>query len=167
MIIKEVQLRNYAYKSRKGLAERQIQKYLERQGYEVFRGTMILGQSHSYYYYRYSNVKQKYDRLEILLISRCDLNQLRKSIAWKGIPDFFAHRKTDNKTMFVEVKLEHEQLSKAQFEQIRILESFGFNVVVIRLKQKIYREETAVDVENKKCVITIRQEKLWKRWEKR
>ena len=39
MIIKELRLRNYPYKSRKGLSEKLAEKYLRKNGYEVFRGS--------------------------------------------------------------------------------------------------------------------------------
>ena len=167
MLIKEVQLRNYPYQSRSGLAERIAKNYFEKSGYEVFRGQAILRNSINYHVYE--NVKRKYDRLENILLNKLglDLYLLRNQLK-KGIPDFFCFRKQDKRMFFAEIKLEHEQIKPHQLECMSILEKYGFNVVLIRIKSKMYRAESIIKLqgnieENKKLSnrkIIVKQEKI-------
>ncbi|MBD3204498.1 hypothetical protein GF327_09480 [Candidatus Woesearchaeota archaeon] len=177
MIIKDLKLRDYPYKSRKGLSERLAKKHFKKKGFEVFRGSAVLGKRNSFYYYIYPNVKNKYDRLEKILEKKLDKSLVffRKLLrVTKGIPDYFVFRDIDEKMMFVEVKLEHEQIRIHQFEAMSLIEAYGFDVIVVRYKKKIYRKKTKIDLkgdirENKKLknrVVLVKQEKLWKRYEK-
>jgi len=161
MLIKEVQLRDYPYLSRKGLAERLARRYFERNGYDVFRGYAILRNSINYH--KYENVRKKYDRLERILLKRLGLclYLLREELG-RGIPDFFLYRKDDNNCLFAEVKLEHEQIKPHQFACMKVLEEYGFKVIVLRMKSKIYRAEILLHNGDRR--ILVKQEKLRKKY---
>jgi len=159
MLIKEVQLRNYPYKSRFRLSERLAKKYFERKGYEVFRGHAMLKNSINYAHYE--SVRKKYDKLEHILLQKLGLNlYLLREQLQKGIPDFFVYRKQDNDCFFAEIKLEHEQIKSHQLECMRLLESFGLKVVVIRIKSKLYRVEIDMNPDTKNKKIWVKQEKI-------
>ena len=163
MLIKEVQLRDYPYKSKRGLAERLAKRYFEKNGYELFRGYAILRNSTNYYLYE--NVKKKYNRLENILLGKIGLNlYLLREQLHKGIPDFFLYRKQDNDCFFAEIKLEHEQIKSHQLNCMELLESFGFKVIVLRIKSKIYRAEIMMNLNDKTKVILVKQNKLRKRY---
>jgi len=163
MLIKEVQLRDYPYKSKRGLAERLARRYFEKNGYEVFRGYAIKKKSENYD--KYLNVKKKQDRLETILIKKLGLQfYILKQELRTGIPDFFLYRKQDNDCFFAEIKMEHEQLKSHQLRCISLLESFGFKVVVLRIKSKIYRAEILMNLNDKTKVILVKQNKLRKRY---
>jgi hypothetical protein len=177
MIIKELKLRNYPYKSKKGLAEKLAKKYFIKKNYEIFKGRLILGREYSTNYFLYNNVKQKYSRFDRIIIEQINSNKkyLEKLLKiTKGIPDFFVFRKTDKNMMFVEVKLEHEQIKENQYEAMSFLEAYGFKVMVLRFKNKIYRKKSKINIkkdikENKKLSkrkILVKQEKIWKKYEK-
>ncbi len=159
MLIRELRLRDYPYKSRKGLSERFVKSFLRKKGYEVFRGTTILGPVYSVNYHLYDNVRKKYERLEEILCERLGeaLPSFRSSLP-SGIPDFFAYCKKES--FFVEVKLEHEHIKKHQLECMSYLEKHRFKVVVFRIKKNVYREATEVDIENNKRVVKVRQKRF-------
>lgn len=140
IVLKELQLRNFNYSSRHGLSERLAQNYLKKKGYEVWRGSSILGIAGSLNYYRFERVRFKRDRLENLLAKMLGtrLSKLREQLK-KGIPDFLAYR--NRKFIFVEVKLEGESLKPHQKECAALLESFGFEIMLVRIKKKVYRAE--------------------------
>jgi len=170
MIIKELQLKKYPYKSRKGLSEKVAKNYFEKKGYKVFRGTMILGKHFSINYELYDNVKKKYDILERILLRKLglDIYFLRNLlIEIKGIPDYFIYRnKQDN--FFAEIKLEHESVKLHQLECMKILEKFNFQCYLIRIKSKPYRIESEVNLQGeikenfklKNRFVKIRQKRL-------
>ncbi len=161
MLIKELQLRNFPYKSRKGLAERLVKRYFEKRGYEVFRGLRVLGREFSVNYYEYENVRQKYDRMEKILYERLGdrLLEFRKAIfKAKGVPDFIVSK--DDECFFVEVKLEHESLKPNQQPCLKLLESYGFNTAVIRVKSRPFRIQSEVNLEDKQKKVLVRQERL-------
>ena len=154
-----------------GCCERLARKYFEKKGYEIFKGRTILGKEFSINYDVYPNVKDKYDRLEVILLNDVGvlLQTLRSFlITPKGLPDFFIHQKYLKKSFFVEVKLEHEQIKPHQLETMHTLESFGFDIIVLRIKSKVYREECEIELggdreENLKLKnrkILVRQEKV-------
>ena len=147
MIVEELPLRNYQYKSKRGLSERIAKKYFLRLGYEVFRGTMLLGKEWSFNYDKYENVQKKYDRIEKILMDFLGLRiwSLRAQLAFGGIPDFFVYKK--RKMHFVEVKLEHEQIKPHQLQCMALLERYGFQTRVLRIKQRPFRLRTKVELD--------------------
>jgi len=138
VIIKELKLREFPYRSRRGLSERLANHYFGQRGYEVFRGTMVLGREFSVNYELYENVKRKYDRLEAILTERLGLRLwvMREELTG-GIPDFFVHKPGD--CFFAEIKLEHEQIKPHQLQCAAKLEGFGFKVMLLRIKSKPYK----------------------------
>lgn len=179
MIIKEIKLRDYPYKRRRGLAERLARRHLEKMDYEVFRGRSVLGKEYSLYYDKYENVRRKYDRLERVLreLMGLQLDILREDIRRRnGIPDLFVARQRGMsvEAMFVEVKLEHEQVRPHQLKCMRLLERWGFRCMLLRIKRSVYRKESRVDLEGdlyekrklSERRVLVKQEKLWRRYEK-
>ncbi len=157
MIIKELKLRNYPYKTRRGLAEKIAKRYFEKHGYEVFRGRMLLGREYSMNY-EYENVRKKYERLERILYKKLRLKLLLIRGMLKeinGIPDFFLYKHSN--MLFVEVKLEHEALKNNQIECIKILEDFGFKVMLLRIKSKPYRVKEIVDLKKSVKLVLEKQ----------
>ena len=74
MIIKELVLREYPYKNKRGLSERLAKKYLEKKGYYVVRGRRVLGKGNSTNYYLFPNVRNMYDKIEKILEKKLDLS---------------------------------------------------------------------------------------------
>ena len=125
MLIKEIKLKDYPYSSRKGLSERIVKNYFLKSGFEVFKGNYILGREFSSNYYLYENVQNKYRRFEQIIQQKIgiDLDFVRNSILKiQGVPDFFVYRKLDDKSFFVEVKLENEQIKQRQYDCICLVE---------------------------------------------
>lgn len=120
---------------------------------------MALGVEYSVNYHLYENVKRKYDRLEAILQRRLGarLEDFRKSLG-SGIPDFFVHNRTES--FFVEAKLEHEQVRKGQLSRIRLMEKFGFMVVVVRIKRHVYRHIMEMDLEKNEKSVKMRQKRF-------
>jgi hypothetical protein len=119
------------YKDNRGLAERQIKKRLEKQHWEVWRGSLIgLTRSGKE---MFPSVRRKYTRL-VHLLHYCHPEHLEIlqyiSSVQKGIPDFICYRYGVFK--FVECKFKHEQLSLRQKKCIRRLQSLGFTVEVMK-----------------------------------
>jgi|TARA_B100000315_G_C14380264_1_gene497106 hypothetical protein len=173
MIIKELQLRNYSYKNRKGLSESLVRRYFEKKGYEVFRGRQVLGKQFSKRYKELEAVKKRYTRLETLLKEQLgkDLLKFRKAIfKLSGIPDFFLHKA--GYCFFVEVKLEHEQIKNHQLQCMKALELFNLPCYIYRIKSKPYRILSEIRLEgsleeNKKLKnrkILVKQEKIKQSW---
>jgi hypothetical protein len=166
MHVKEIRLRDYPYKSHRGLAERIVRGYYVKRGFEVFRGSMLLGKEYSQRYTQYLTVRRRYDRLELALESAVgnDLPALRKRVSkCRGIPDFAIMR---GSLAFVEVKLEHEHIKPHQLHCMQILEQYGFKVYVVRLKKKPYRLHTIVNLKSTGKTVVATQERLWKRYAK-
>ncbi len=142
-------------------------RWLERRGFEVFKGFTVRGREHSLAYHTYPNVKRKYNRLERILRAKLGrrLKEFRLSLE-SGLPDYFAWHRRLRRCIFVEVKLEHEQLKDHQLECMRLLEGFGFDVMVIRVKSRIYREVSEIDtsIDDAKSIsnrkVLVRQEKI-------
>ncbi len=138
MIIEEVKLKNRAYVSRHGLAEALVRRRLVRAGFDVFRGIGFFGPEALHV--EYPVVIARYERLESLLRSQLGfgLFTLRSVLhSPKGMPDFLCYK--DGRFLFVEVKLEHEPIKKHQLAKMELLERFGFETKVVRVKQKPYR----------------------------
>ena len=168
MIITQIQLRNYPYKSRRGLSEKIVKDHFTKQGYKIFRGIRILGKENSINYYLYPNVKKKYDELENIMRSILgkNLENLRNLVKiTNGIPDFFIFDPITKKSKFIEVKMENEYIKKNQLECMEFLQSFGFETWVLRVKKKIYLEK--VEIDNGRRMVVAKQEKLWKKYSKR
>lgn len=113
---------------RRGLAERLVRKRLERQGWLVWRGQLLLFPPAED---TYPNVRRKYDHLRALLERK--VPQLLDALAFLAqqhyrIPDFLCYKV--GRFKFVECKLEHEQLSERQRRCIVFLVSLGFDVEV-------------------------------------
>lgn len=167
MILQELKLRNYPYKTRRQLSEKLVHQYFLKKGYEVFRGTRILGHEGSLNYELYPNVKRKYDRLEKILYKKLGLHlwTLRELLG-KGIPDFFVHK--GNTSFFVEVKLEHESIKKHQLACMKLLTEFGFDSVIIRVKSKPHLLKKIVEVNEdhlETVYVVSKQERLRKKWD--
>ncbi|MFH1510984.1 MAG: VRR-NUC domain-containing protein, partial [Candidatus Woesearchaeota archaeon] len=129
-------------KSNFGLAEKQLRSRLESLGWTVWRGGSI---SIVRQYDVYPNVRRKYSLLCSLIEKHfqgtletlqylCDVHH--------GMPDFICFR--DGKFKFVEAKLCHEQLSKAQKKCIRKLQDLGFSVEVHKLVDKRTKARSAM-----------------------
>ena len=117
--------------NRSGLSEKTLRHELERQGWTVWRGSLIniLRRDDLY-----PNVQRKYMKLhELLSKFHPDKTEELKYLCdvHHGIPDFIAFRNGQFK--FVECKLEHEQLSKRQKTCIKRLRNMGFLVEVHKL----------------------------------
>ncbi len=157
MIYKEVQFRNYPYKSRTGLAERIVKGYFEKRGFEVYRGIRTIVRQRTLRYFLYENVKRAYDRVETIIREHLQdrHREFVNSQSLKGMPDFIIHRKYPGKmTAFVEVKFEHESIKKHQKDCLAKLESFGFVSMIVRVKSKV---RTVEILDNGKAII---QQKL-------
>ncbi|MEK6968695.1 MAG: VRR-NUC domain-containing protein [Nanoarchaeota archaeon] len=160
MLIKEIQLRNYDYASRHGLSERIARKRLVKQGFKVYRGIGFFG--FKAIKVDYPAVVNKYKELESELTGRLGYSLFAIQLALgsaKGIPDFLCL--SDKEIVFVEVKLEHESIKPHQLRVMRVLEDFGFKVMVFRLKQKVFRIETEVSEGQRKVLLV--QHKLRRR----
>jgi len=125
--------RNYPYKSRRGLAESQLKKRLEKQGWMVWRG----GFFHAINGDLYPVVRRKYVQLVQLIKELYNAN-LYDYLCYldtvhHGMPDYIAYHPQLQKLKFVECKLGHEQLSVRQIQTIHCLQDKGFNVEVHKL----------------------------------
>ena len=104
----------------------------------------------SFNYFLFPNVRKKHDRLEQILKNKLGINLVffRNLLTiTKGIPDYFAYRNTDHKMFFAEVKLGHEQIKNHQYWCMSLIEAYGFEVVVLRLKRNIYRKKSIIDLQ--------------------
>lgn len=173
MLICELQRETHG--DRRGLAERIARRHLEREGYELFCGRQLLGPELSVRYHRYAAVQRRYDRLEWILLERLGLRLwlLREELGTgRGLPDYLCvhERGVRRRLLLVEVKLEHEQLKLHQLACIRLLERYGFETMLMRIKRRVYRVRAHADVHgrgvigyNEREVLEI-QERLWKRY---
>jgi hypothetical protein len=167
MQVKEIQLRNYPYKSRKGLSEKIAKKYFQKKGYEVFRAAMVLGKEFSFYYEEYENVKNKYDRLEKILIKKLNLklyNFRKELLEAGGIPDYFIHR--IGTYIFTEIKLEHESIKPHQLQCMKIIESYGFQTMLIRIKSKLYRINSEINLNGNQEDLKLKNRRIIERQKK-
>ena len=128
-----VPMRNYPYKTRHGLAEVQLRKRLQKQGWDVWRGDFM----HLLWTDVYPSVRRKYDRLADLLLDKYGAEMLDIlgyfSYVHHGIPDFLCYNPQTKEFKFVECKLGHEQLSPRQVLTIQKLHHIGFTTEVHKL----------------------------------
>jgi len=157
-----------AFPDRHGLAEREIKRRLEKQGWIVWRGELVGLLRHARNHPEqelYANVKKKYELLELLLNdhhpSRLDDLQYLSAVH-HGMPDYLCYRQ--GRFLFVECKLCHEQLSRAQKFTIRRLQALGFGIEVHKLvDHRTKLRSAAVSIETNVAEIKERQLRLSKR----
>ena len=158
MILKELQLKRYPYKTRRHLSERLVRAYFQKKGYEVFRGRSVFDSEFSSHHGLFENVRRTYDRLEEILDEKLGSNlQAFRETLTSGIPDFLIHR--PGEYIFVEVRLEHEPIQSHHLSSMAFLEGFGFDVMVLRVKTKPYRLQVKVDPDENEIVM-VRQNGL-------
>lgn len=127
---------------RTGLSERLARRRLEKRGYEVWRGGILditrrLGSE-------YPAVRRKYARLCALLNAHHPgkLEELQYLCAvHHGMPDFLCLK--SGRFVFVECKLQHEQLSPRQKKCFPKLLALGFEVEVHRIADARVRTRAA------------------------
>lgn len=154
ILVVSVPARSYPYKSRKGLAERQLRKRLERNGWQVFRGGFIYGLSADLY----EPVKKRYEYLAHLLLSTFGQSTFGYlcylCLVHHGMPDFLCYHPTLQQFKFVECKLGHERLSSRQKETIRLLVQHGFTVELHRLVEPCTKtRKSALNLANNTATI--------------
>ncbi len=138
-----VPMRRYPYKSRHGLAELQLRKRLEKQGWVVWRGGFV----HAIAADVYPAVKKKYLQLAELVVelygdSALDLLCYLCTVH-HGMPDLVCYNPTLQQFKFVECKFGHEQLSSRQVMTIKRLIDAGFNVEVHKLVEECTKTRKA------------------------
>jgi len=128
-----VPIGNYSYKTQQGLAERQLRKRLEKQGWTVWRGgnfNLLRQQNNAY-----PSVRKAYEKLfqKIVVSHGAPMLERLQYICsvHHGMPDFICWRRGQWK--FVECKRGHEQLSARQKTCVRILQEMGFAIEVHKL----------------------------------
>jgi len=134
------------YDYRAGLSEKLIKEKLEKEGWIVWRGSLIgilrSGQE------LYPNVKKKYEKLESLLEKNNPgkIQELQyMNAVHHGMPDFICFRV--NRFKFIECKLQYESLSKVQKKCIEKLTEMGFEVEVHKIvDQRTKTREAYVEV---------------------
>ncbi len=146
-----VPMRRYPYKSRHGLAELQLRKRLEKQGWMVWRGGFV----HALAADVYPHVKKKYLQLAELIVELYDDKALDflcyLCAVHHGMPDLVCYNPTLQQFKFVECKLGHESLSQRQILTIKRLLDAGFNVEVHKLVEECTKTRKAeVDLVTKK-----------------
>ncbi|MBN1645736.1 hypothetical protein JW868_01720 [Candidatus Woesearchaeota archaeon] len=151
MILEELQLKNCKYRSRHGLSERLVRRHFQKKGYEVFRGSILLDKENSVNYYKWQSLQEKYDQMESVLKRHLgdDFARIQNFVrSWAGVPDYFVHRPAINggDMFFVEVKMGQEQIRPNQYKCMCLLEEVGLPVVVVRLKQRLFRVKTQVQL---------------------
>lgn len=128
-----IPMRQYPYKRRHGLAELQLRKRLEKQGWHVWRGGFV----HAIAADVYPNVKKKYTQLAELILERFGDRALDYlcylCTVHHGMPDFVCYHPQLQEFKFVECKFGHEGLSSRQVSTITKLMDNGFNVEVHKL----------------------------------
>jgi hypothetical protein len=176
----------------RGFSESELKKRLEKQGWTVWRGELIiltrtlaqntleqrsarrlirnaLEEKEESSVLHYPSVRRKYERLLQLLVEdfaeQLEVLQYLCAIH-HGIPDYLCYRKKDGKKewKFVECKLMHEQLLPGQKACIPKLQQMGFHVEVHKLID--YRTKTrraGVDLKTGTKKILEKQMKLPRR----
>ncbi|HSU72734.1 MAG TPA: VRR-NUC domain-containing protein [Candidatus Binatia bacterium] len=160
-----VPIRNYPYKTRHGLAELQLRRRLEKQGWQVWRGDFI----HLLWTDAYPSVRRKYDPLSNLLLERFGAEMLDTlgyfSYVHHGIPDFLCYNPITQEFKFVECKLGHEQLSARQVLTIQKLSNVGFTTEVHKLVEactKTRKAEVNIALNEKRVVEREMTLNVWK-----
>lgn len=128
-----VPMRNYPYKTRRGLAETQLKKRLEKHGWHVWRG----GFFHAINGDLYPVVKRKYIHLVQLIKEHYNGRMLDylsyMSAVNHGMPDYICYHPHLKQLKFVECKFGHEQLSQRQITTIHKLKERGLTIEVHKL----------------------------------
>ena len=144
---------------RYGLAEKQLRKRLERQGWQVWRGGLI---NVVRGYDAYPNVRRRYEKL-CKLIQKHYPNMLDYlqyiCTVHHGMPDFICYR--NGKFKFVECKLGYESLSKRQIVCIGKLQRLGFTVEVHKFVDAPTKTRIAeVELQSKNKIVLEKQASL-------
>lgn len=148
-------MRKYPYKSRHGLAELQLRKRLEKQGWKVWRGGFV----HSIAADIYPHVKKKYLQLAEL-ITELYGNRTLDFLCYlcavhHGMPDLICYNPITQELKFVECKLGHEQLSNRQILTIKRLQDQGLKVEVHKLVEECTKTRKAkvnLELKSKKII---------------
>lgn len=148
--------------NKKGLSEKHIRKFLERDGFIVWRSEYF----HLDFAEHYPNVRKKYDKLRELLEKYHPgmLEELKyMNHVHHGMPDFITFK--DGKFKFIECKFEHEQLMSGQRKCIDKLLKMGFIVEVYKLVSPKTRARVVHEnVLTKEKTVKEKQMKLKKRY---
>jgi hypothetical protein len=138
-----VPMRRYPYKTRHGLAELQLRKRLEKQGWHVWRGGFV----HAIAADVYPHVKKKYVQLAELIMEIYGDSALDflcyLCTVHHGMPDLVCYHPTLKQFKFVECKLGHEGLSNRQVLTIKRLQEAGFEVEVHKLVEECTKTRKA------------------------
>ncbi len=153
-----VPMRKYPYKSRYGLAELQLRKRLEKQGWMVWRGGFV----HAIAADVYPAVKKKYLQLAELVVELYGEKALDLlcylCTVHHGMPDLVCYNPALQQFKFVECKFGHEQLSSRQVMTIKRLHDAGFQVEVHKLVEDCTKTRKAnVDLITKKKKVLERE----------
>jgi len=156
-----VPMRKYPYKSRHGLAELQLRKRLEKQGWQVWRGGFV----HAIAADVYPAVKKRYLQLAELIMEIYGERSLDflcyLCAVHHGMPDLVCYHPTLQQFKFVECKFGHEQLSSRQVMTIKRLQDSGFNVEVHKLVEECTKTRKAeVNLVTKEKKILEKEMKL-------
>ena len=138
-----IPIRKYSYKSRQGLAELQLRKRLEKQGWQVWRGGFV----HAIAADIYPAVKRKYVQLAELIVELYGDKALDLlcylCTVHHGMPDLVCYNPALKQFKFVECKLGHEGLSDRQVVTIKRLQEEGFKVEVHKLVEECTKTRKA------------------------
>ena len=136
-------IRKYPYKTRQGLAEAQLRKRLQKQGWEVWRGGFV----HAIAADVYSAVKKRYAQLAEIILERHGKETLDLlcylCTVHHGMPDFVCYHPSLKQLKFVECKLGHEALSTRQITTIKKLQDAGFPVEIHKLVENCTKTRKA------------------------
>ncbi|MBW2970417.1 VRR-NUC domain-containing protein [Candidatus Woesearchaeota archaeon] len=138
-----IPIRKYPYKTRQGLAELQLRKRLEKQGWKTWRGGFV----HAIAADVYPAVKKKYVQLAELIVELHG-NRALDLLCYlctvhHGMPDLVCYNPALKQFKFVECKLGHEGLSQRQVATIQKLQEAGFIVEVHKLVEECTKTRKA------------------------
>ncbi|MCX6709119.1 MAG: VRR-NUC domain-containing protein [Candidatus Woesearchaeota archaeon] len=156
-----IPIRKYPYKSRQGLAELQLRKRLEKQGWQVWRGGFV----HAIAADVYPAVKRRYVQLAELITELYGDKALDLlcylCTVHHGMPDLVCYNPALKQFKFVECKLGHEGLSDRQVVTIQRLQEAGFQVEVHKLVEECTKTRKAeVNLATKEKKILEKEMKL-------
>jgi len=156
-----IPMRRYPYKSRHGLAELQLRKRLEKQGWQVWRGGFV----HAIAADVYPAVKKRYTQLAELIVEIYGEKALDLlcylCTVHHGMPDLVCYNPTLQQFKFVECKFGHEGLSSRQVMAIKRLQEEGFQVEVHKLVEECTKTRKArIDLLSKEKKILEKEMKL-------
>lgn len=131
-----VPMRNFAYITRQGLAERQLKRRLTNEGWQVWRGGYLAEGLDS----KYACVRLAYAKVAKIIR---DFHG-KDALEWcwylcrvhHGMPDFVCYHPQLKSVKFVECKLGHEPLSSRQKQTISVLLDVGFVVEIHKLVEQ-------------------------------